>query len=184
MEVLTDSDSPVLISNAEILHLLRTQITKRNDKNKKEQHQQQRRRNNDNTFAHRDWIQEQVHAYLQTTPCDTIVNLSKLKELKSKFMASKKVRTSATGGGDTNSKTTGFHLTEAESIQLLNFMPREPVEIHLMVEELHARMSDKRQEELLELIGSYMKDAPVVAVAAKGTPKDDDGDGVVVEDML
>ena len=58
--------------------------------------------------------------------------------------------------GKSSSRTTGFGLTEAESLQVLNFMPQEKVEIHLMVEELHARMSEERQDELLELIKSHV----------------------------
>jgi hypothetical protein len=49
----------------------------------------------------------------------------------------------------------GYGVTEAESIQILNLMPTEPVEIHLMVEDLHARMSETKQEELLNMIQSY-----------------------------
>jgi antitoxin component of MazEF toxin-antitoxin module len=48
-------------------------------------------------------------------------------------------------------------LTEAEALQVINFMPTEPVEIHLMVEEMHTRMSEDRQRELLDLIASYRK---------------------------
>ena len=46
-------------------------------------------------------------------------------------------------------------VTEAESIQILNLMPTEPVEIHLMVEDLHSRMSETKQEEFLNMIQSY-----------------------------
>ena len=34
-------------------------------------------------------------------------------------------------------------------------MPTEPVEIHLMVEDLHSRMSETKQEEFLNMIQSY-----------------------------
>lgn len=149
MEVLNNSDSPVLISNAEVLKMLNESITER--KEKEDRNQKKRRRNHTSKFQHLEWIEDHVQEYLQSTPC-VQVDTSHVTELKSKFMASKK----------SSVKTTGFALTEAESIQLLNFMPQEPVEIHLMVEELHARMSEKGQEDLLELIGSYRKD--------RGTP--------------
>lgn len=149
VEVLTDSDSAVLISNAEVLEMLNKKITKRKEKEAK----QEGRKKQNNKFAHRDWIEEHVHDYLQTTPCVNI-ETSKLEELKTKLIASKKHSVAGNAA-----KMTGFSLTEAESLQLLNFMPQEPVEIHLMVEELHARMTDTRQEELLELIRSNMKDA-------------------------
>jgi hypothetical protein len=57
-------------------------------------------------------------------------------------------------GGKTTA-TTGFGLTQAEAIQCLNLVPTEPVEIHLLVEDLSGRMSDRQQEELLDFISSY-----------------------------
>ena len=50
----------------------------------------------------------------------------------------------------------------------MNFMPTEPVEIHLMVEELHARMTEPQQEQLLELIRSYRKDGTSSTTAEGG----------------
>jgi hypothetical protein len=132
-----------------------------------------------NKFEHRDWIQEHVLEYLKSTPC---VNLpaSKLKELKWKCMkgsssssTKKKRRSVSNGGGDpdisspkpppppaskptkSSSSSPGYGLTEAEAIQILNFMPQEPVEIHLMIENLHDRMSETKQGEFLEMIRSY-----------------------------
>lgn len=58
-------------------------------------------------------------------------------------------------GTANQSSTTGFGLTEAETLQILNFMPTEPVEIHLMVEDLHVRMSETKQEEFLNMIQSF-----------------------------
>jgi len=48
-----------------------------------------------------------------------------------------------------------FDLTNGESLQILNFMPTELVEIHLMVEELHARMSEDQQDTLLQVVQEY-----------------------------
>lgn len=49
----------------------------------------------------------------------------------------------------------GFGLAEAEAIQILNFMPTEAVEIHLMVDDLNARLTPKQQDALLEAISNY-----------------------------
>ena len=114
-----------------------------------------------NKFAHRDWIQEQVLQYLKSTACVNL-HISKLNELKSKCMSTKKNKRRPQQKNErqqstplTASQTSGYGLTEAEAIQILNFMPQEPVEIHLMVEDLHARMSETKQEEFLAMIRSY-----------------------------
>ena len=56
--------------------------------------------------------------------------------------------------------TTGFGLTHAEAIQCLNMVPTEPVEIHLLVEDLPGRLSERQQEELLGLMSSYDTQKP------------------------
>ena len=104
-------------------------------------------------YNHRDWIEEHVFEYLQKSPCVKL-DVSSQSDFKSVLTSSKK-QSSADG----QSKIiTGFGLTEAEAVQVLNFMPKEKVEIHLMIEELHARMSEARQEELLEFIQNHTDD--------------------------
>eukprot|EP00934_Nitzschia_sp_Nitz4_P005858 Nitzschia sp. Nitz4//scaffold22_size323478//163857//164354//NITZ4_000540-RA/size323478-processed-gene-0.404-mRNA-1//1//CDS//3329543034//5848//frame0 len=150
MEVLTDSSdsSPALLSNVAVLKLLEEHVANREEPKHKN-------RNKPSKYAHRDWIEDTVLAYLQTTPC---VNLdsSKLEEMTSQLTSSKRHKTDETSSGEAT--TAGFGLTKAEALQIANFMPTEMVEIHLMVEELHARMSEQRQEELLEFIASYRTD--------------------------
>jgi DNA-directed RNA polymerase subunit F len=139
MEILTDSKSrnPVLLPNLTLMEMLENDV--RDNKIQLAKRKKQRRngsQNNDKSkFEHRDWIQEHVLEYLKSTPCVNIASTSKLEELKSKVK--------------------GYGVTEAESIQILNLMPTEPVEIHLMVEDLHSRMSETKQEDFLNLIQSY-----------------------------
>jgi len=51
----------------------------------------------------------------------------------------------------------GYGLTDAETLQILNHMPTELVEIHLMMEDLSSRMEEERQKELLQLISEYVE---------------------------
>ena len=288
MEVLvkTTADSPILISNAEVLQLLQRKVQQRRHQEEAEEAeaaaaQQQQQSSSasaskkmkqqklmlvrNKKFQHRDWIEEQVFTYLQSTPCIHLIRNSDdsaardhqdqdskknhyrrttnghttegefskgstkrimktktttttttthqlVQDIKCTLMGhpwkKQRMTSSATttsntptatssptatttngimtkqeeGGQDdgtpittttttmtmplsssTNeshamvAKRSGFGLTEAESIQLLNFLPREPVEIHLMIEELHTRMSEKRQEELLQFLQSYYR---------------------------
>mmetsp|Transcript_10638 Transcript_10638/g.25605 ORF Transcript_10638/g.25605 Transcript_10638/m.25605 type:complete len:224 (-) Transcript_10638:349-1020(-) len=171
MEVLTDSKSstPVLLPNAKLMELLKKDVVS-NKKRLKKESRKQKGRKMKNKFEHRDWIQEHVLEYLKGTPCVNIP-VSKLEELKlkctSKGLSSslsptkKKCRTlsdsSPSQKVDLQSKSPSpdYGLTEAEAIQILNFMPQEPVEIHLMVDDLHERMSESKQEEFLGMIRSY-----------------------------
>jgi hypothetical protein len=148
-----DSETPVLISNAEVMELLQENLASRETKHSSSSSIRNKR---SNLYHHRDWIEKHVCEYLQSTPCGQIEK-SRRQEFQSALRSNKKQATTTTSAA-----TTGFDLTEAESLQILNFMPTEPVEIHLMIEELHARMTEKQQEGLLEFIASYKikDDAP------------------------
>jgi len=153
---------------------------------------------NKNKFEHRDWIQEQVLDYLKSTPCVNIP-ISKVNELKSKCMSVRGKRrsplksqqdsqpdtTTTVSSATAMETTTGYGLTEAEAIQIVNFMPTEPVEIHLMVEDLHARMSETKQEEFLDMIQSYNSSLTINNESTQQKTMDnDDQRQKVVEDSI
>ena len=131
-----ESETPKLISNIEVLSLLQKRLEERTTQNKR--------------LRHRNWIEDKVVGYLKSTPCVRL-DSSRREELQTTLQSSKKA-------AGTTVKTTGFALTEAESIQVVNSMPTEPVEIHLMIDELHSRMTERQQDELLILVGSYIKE--------------------------
>ena len=140
-----------------------------------------RKRRVDDTkrHRHRDWIESKLLDYLQNSSCGTVggggIDSSKLPQLVRTLRAppSKKgndvIMKSENGGNDSatadhadngNSSVEhqirdGYGLTDGETLQILNHMPSELVELHLIIEDLPSRMSDERQEELLQLIGTY-----------------------------
>lgn len=160
MEILKDGDSATpttLISNIEVLQMLDKHLAQT-----KKQERRNRKHNRTKPPTESEWIQDKVHEYLQSTPCHLQLDATRMTELKAKLQGTKRPkRIAAAAGGNaatsSNDKASGFGLTEAESIQILNLMPQQAVEIHLMVEELHSRLSDARQQELLDLIASYQK---------------------------
>ena len=143
-----------------------------------------RKRRVDDTkrHRHRDWIESKLLDYLQNSSCGTIggdggrgIDSTKLPQLVRTLRAppSKKGNDvkmkSENGGNDTATADhadngndgaehlirNGYGLTDGETLQILNHMPSELVELHLIIEDLPSRMSDERQEELLQLIGTY-----------------------------
>lgn len=143
-----------------------------------------RKRRVDDTkrHRHRDWIESKLLDYLRSSSFGTLggdggggIDSSKLPQLVKTLRAppSKKgngVKMESENGGndtapaahaDNGSGSTehqirnGYGLTDGETLQILNHMPSELVELHLIIEDLPSRMSDERQEELLQLIGTY-----------------------------
>jgi len=61
----------------------------------------------------------------------------------------------------------GYGLTDAETLQILNHLPiTEPVEIHLMIEDLSSRMEEDRQNELLNLLKKFVEEGAAETVDA------------------
>lgn len=132
METLNTDKPPDLVANIEVMQILEEQIAARKDANKAKK--------TGAILRQRDWIEEKVLAYLKSTPC-LQADTEKMPNLVKRLRGRPKE---------------GFGLTDAETLQVLNFMPREIVEMHLMIEDLQVRMSDERQEELLHLVGSCL----------------------------
>ncbi|CAB9524209.1 III subunit RPC9 [Seminavis robusta] len=157
-----DTGSPTLISNVEVMELLKKNMEERAKAAPKKKNNKRNKH-----FRHRDWVEEEVHRYLTTTPCVKL-DPNRRQEFHDKLKSRKKVALSSSAGeagendddgenGELKSSLTGFGLTEAEALQIMNTMPTEPVEIHLMVDELQSRMTETRQEEFLAFIASYCK---------------------------
>lgn len=129
-----DARPPVLLGNLEVLELLQGRVDKRKN----------------NSHNHRDWIETQVVDYLQNNSATTRLGTSRnAHTLQTRLRQQKKMRTNNHG------RTSAFDLTEAEALQIVNLVPTEPVEIHLLIEELHDRMTARQQQELLETIQSF-----------------------------
>ena len=45
-----------------------------------------------------------------------------------------------------------FGLNDAETLQVLNLVPRETVELHLVIKDISSRLSEERQANLLKII--------------------------------
>jgi hypothetical protein len=157
MEVLKSGDSPSLISNIEVMNLLRERIESRkplSDANNNGEsattvttHQV--------PFQNRDWIESTVLNYLQTSPCGgTEVKMEDMPKLVERLQR------------EPGSSTTedGYGLTNAETLQVLNHLPTSLVELHLLIEDLENRpgfaadsqnSGEEKQMQFLKLISEY-----------------------------
>mmetsp|Transcript_17532 Transcript_17532/g.26550 ORF Transcript_17532/g.26550 Transcript_17532/m.26550 type:complete len:185 (-) Transcript_17532:700-1254(-) len=149
METLNKARPPDLITNIEVLKLLEERVSLRNaeelDAEKGESSNGKKKTKKKRTqqkLRQRDWIEEQVVTYLKNTPCAK-ADFQKLPPLVSKLRSTSK---------------DGFGLTPAETLQILNFMPTEAVDIHLMIDDLQTRIvPEERHEELLETVRKCVK---------------------------
>uniref|UniRef100_A0A7S1DDV3 DNA-directed RNA polymerase III subunit RPC9 n=2 Tax=Cyclophora tenuis TaxID=216820 RepID=A0A7S1DDV3_CYCTE len=127
METLTNGETPDLMANLELMEMLEESIKAREGKRTYSK------------LKNRDWIESKVLEYLKSSRC-TQLEAEKAPQLVERLQGEKK---------------DGFGLTEAETLQVINLMPSESVEIHLMIEDLPSRMTDEKQEELLNFVASF-----------------------------
>ena len=185
METLKTGQVPALVTNIEVMHILEESLeSRRSDSNEADDQQIQKRRANQ--FQHRDFIEDTVYNYLHYTPCSqtNIEEMPKLvsilkKSRQKKTTTLKKEETAqnddenckpvVTSSSSSSIQQTdpdeneelqkycdGFGLTDSETLQILNHMPKEVVDIHLLIEDLPNRFSDEQQEELLKVIAKYI----------------------------
>jgi hypothetical protein len=219
MENLKSGDVPALVTNIELLSILSEKISVRKEKEALDEVEGQPTRGKNKRLQHRDFIEESVKDYLQSSACayadknempnficelrngtetsigveeseagkvdstrlgsvDTQVddNRGKQEEIEgvSKYEHDYDDESIGSNDGTRDEETAyvpiasssiipperdvapgGFGLTDAETLQILNLMPKEPVEIHLMIEDLQSRFGEDRQQELLNIIAKY-----------------------------
>lgn len=164
MEVLKSGDVPALVTNIEVMNILSKRQNELQLKQEGDQNAPQMKKGD--KLRHRDFVETKVLEYLQSTPCANVEFgrmpefVSKLKGSKAKFGSGVHPKDSGEGGvtevgSDQKEITEDFQLKDAEILQILNHMPSEPVEIHLMIEDLMSRMDEEKQNILLQLISEY-----------------------------
>lgn len=181
---------PALVTNIETLQLLTHKIKRRNEAEEKAAETYRKTIDSGPAFSQRDWIERKVVEYLHMdTAAGMFMTNGKvdvIPNLVQTLQASSSSAITDNNSHDEKEETThnnhppisGFELTDAETLQILNIMPKEVVDLHLMIQDLQERMSEERQEELLRVIASYagepMVEVPPVAAENTTLPAEND----------
>eukprot|EP00588_Corethron_pennatum_P003524 CAMPEP_0194298618 /NCGR_PEP_ID=MMETSP0169-20130528/60266_1 /TAXON_ID=218684 /ORGANISM="Corethron pennatum, Strain L29A3" /LENGTH=149 /DNA_ID=CAMNT_0039048623 /DNA_START=82 /DNA_END=531 /DNA_ORIENTATION=- len=148
MEVLNSGDAPALVTNSEVRRILQLaenrapaaqNLMTSDDGTPPDPAARREAR----AFRQRDWIEERTAAYI-----DEFVSIG--AESAKSLAAALTSKTSFS-----ESDEGGFDLTDAEALQVLNHLPTEIVELHLLIEDLPSRLSEERQQDLLNCIARH-----------------------------
>ena len=163
MEVLKSGDVPALVTNIEVMNILSKRIERRHEDATASEENDFNEKKGNPKLRHRDFIEEKLLEYLHTTPCAN-VDIEQMPTLISKLMGGTNETAEsieAEGNGEDaepkhlDDGVKGYNLMDAEILQILNLMPTEKVEAHLMIEQLENRVDDDRQDQMLQLISEY-----------------------------
>ena len=151
----------------EVLQILSK--NRRDKENENETSNQETNNKDDRQLQHKYWIEEHVYEYIKSaTPCGN-ANPKRMPELvrvlkQGNVVGEMKRSTTAvkeeegingyTSHEDVISSYQGFGLSDAE-LQILNWMPKEMVEFHLIIEDLSSRLPEEQQMGLIEVIHKY-----------------------------
>lgn len=182
MEVLQSGSAPALVTNLEVMQLLKERIAARqetptpnaiggggggggSDDNNTSINNNSTR---NNPFKNRDWIEQTVLNHLQSSPVGKInekllENMPKLVEQlrRDPAMSGEEVNShhhTEVGNGQPQEQLAGYGLTKTETLQILNHLPSSLVELHLLINDLERREhldEDEKQLKLLRLISQF-----------------------------
>ena len=145
MEVLKSGDAPTLLSNIEVMNLLKERASKQKSPDGTKPNGEDNKQIKQGPFQNRDWIESSVISYLESSPCGrTSVQLKDMPKLIERLQ------------GDPNQD--GYGLTNTEILQVLNHLPSSLVELHLLIEDLENRpgfVGEEKQADFLKLISEY-----------------------------
>ena len=154
-----DSHAPALLTNLEVMELLQERVAIREASSSDG--------NNNNklpSFQARDWIEQTVFDYLNSSPAGSSdVKLDDMPKLVKTLRREPSVTTTAASDADNDIKldessdvVQGYGLTTAETLQVLNHLPTSLVELHLLIEDLEKRIpEEEKQMEFLRLLSQY-----------------------------
>ena len=145
MEVLKSGDAPSLLSNIEVMNLLKERASKQKSLDGTKLKSEGKKEIKQGPFQNRDLIESSVLSYLESSPCGrTSAQLGDMPKLIERLQR------------DPNQD--GYGLTNTEILQVLNHLPSSLVELHLLIEDLENRpgfVGEEKQEEFLKLIFEY-----------------------------
>ena len=182
-----NNDSPYLLSNLEVFEILQPRVKHRHGATgvaKLASTNERAMKKRQKILRHRNWIEDEVVQYIQHTatmefhstknslPLHSILRRRKRRSppddtpvLSSASETTAPTAISSALNDDVTKKrlTMGFHLTEAEVIQILNHSPKEMVDLHLYIDQIHDRFTISDQEEILRIIDHFRTIQPVPA---------------------
>lgn len=165
------NSSSVLLCNLQVLEALQPRVEQRMESNNKNHNKRK------TPLRHRDWIETQVVEYITNhTPSLQLGKFENAQKLKKTLLApmTRNNKHSMKNDDDETNQSdppqqqpqqkNGFGLDEMEALQIINLVPTEPVEVHLILPDLHERSttnitSTHYQDQLLSTIGKHCQQA-------------------------
>ena len=172
MEVLKSGDSPALVSNLEVMQLLKERIDARQPQSNNATKDNAKDNNKiKGPFQNRDWIEQTVLTHLQSSPVGgSNVKVEDMPKLVERLRRCNNSKTSDNNSsqkdnvekdyddGVKRQLLSGYGLTDAETLQVLNHLPTSLVEVHLLIEDVEKREhldSEEKQMEFLRTISHF-----------------------------
>jgi len=188
MEVLKSGDAPALVTNLELLELLRERAAARErgaNGHSGAAAEDATAADAVGPFRHRDWIERTVLDHLAASPvggagiqADAMPDLvARLRRAPGFPPAVVRIKEEA---GAAPASAAGYGLTDGETLQVLNHFPTSLVDVHLLIEDVENRAplnDEEKQSGFLRLVSEFSgRPAEVCDGEDDAAPMDEDED--------
>lgn len=146
---------PALVTNAEVMEVLSRKVA---ISKQKEMYRRERARNKNYIppVTHKDWVEDRVLDYLKNSSCFQLMKKNTDYETHLGTNVSVlEIDIDKDVSGLVEKLTEEYQLTDAECLQILNLMPKEVVDLYLIIQDLPDRIDESRQQQILDLISKH-----------------------------
>mmetsp|Transcript_40491 Transcript_40491/g.69051 ORF Transcript_40491/g.69051 Transcript_40491/m.69051 type:complete len:194 (-) Transcript_40491:796-1377(-) len=190
MEVLKSGDAPSLVSNLEVMQLLQERMAARQSQENGSDVNSKIEQDNGiqkGPFQNRDWIEQTVLNHLQSSPVGgsdvKLEDMPKLVEqLRRDPGADASIESASANATEETKLQTGYGLTNAETLQIINHLPSSLVEVHLLIEDIEKRGNLEEEEKHTQFLRLISEFSGVQIEEGDDDGDDGEGDGGEVDE--
>lgn len=149
---------PALVTNCEVMELLSIRVAKDKARKKK---RLAKMRNKNYIFpkTNHEWVEEKALEYLKSTNTSKLMIGNKCRKINGSTLSIVELDISKRVPDFISKLRKDFQLTDAECLQILNLLPKEIVDLHLIIQDLDDRLTEDKQRQVLDLIIKHSEGA-------------------------
>ena len=131
-----------------------------------------------------EWVEEKALEYLKSTNTSKLMIENKCRKINGSTLSIVELDISKRVPDFISKLRKDFQLTDAECLQILNLLPKEIVDLHLIIQDLDDRLAEDKQRQVLDLIIKHSEGASDVNTDPVDDGKSEDASIAKEDDIV